>query len=357
MSYYFQHDPKQLSVMTLMSHTLNHLPDDIYNTSPPPALWEFITERSMGRVTQSVTSCIFPFAQLANMLLQCKQLKVMWMKYLDMKQDLDYLRQCCNWHVISKVEKCFPEIHDQIILRTLCSWYKLMPTEKVVIGVYFQKLLGLTVSSNLIAKHLHDKVEQWGKIHFKGDTECVWSCWAQELMREMHWDVSFARVHPSNSLFNCELTYWYISLTLWLMNMRTIWGELPGTSRLYLMVRCNAMYMSHFQLNHTSRQRRIQQLFSHWWCSVRQMGRMQAWSWFGMRKWRQYGHSASWQSTVSLGKSRLAINGELLTEAMGHNAQWCMSCGNWNTSQKTIIIELFYILYFIIALAAVTCSI
>ena len=63
--------------MTLTSHALNHLPDDIYNTGPPPALWEFVTERSMGEVTQSVTSRIFPFAQLANMLLQHKQLKVM----------------------------------------------------------------------------------------------------------------------------------------------------------------------------------------------------------------------------------------------------------------------------------------
>ena len=77
--------------MTLMSHALNHLLDDIYNTSPPPTLWEFVTERSMGEVAQSVTSRIFPFAQLANMLLQCEQLKVMRMKYLDMKQDLDYL--------------------------------------------------------------------------------------------------------------------------------------------------------------------------------------------------------------------------------------------------------------------------
>ena len=77
MSYYFQHDPKQLSVMTLMSHTLDHLPDNIYNTSPPPALWEFVTDRSMGKVTWSVTLHIFPFAQLANTLLQCKQLKVM----------------------------------------------------------------------------------------------------------------------------------------------------------------------------------------------------------------------------------------------------------------------------------------
>ena len=77
MSYYFQHDLKRLSVMTLTSLALNHLPDNIYNTGPPPALWEFVTERSMGEVAQSMTSCIFPFAQLANMLLQHKQLKVM----------------------------------------------------------------------------------------------------------------------------------------------------------------------------------------------------------------------------------------------------------------------------------------
>ena len=47
--HYFQHDPKWLSVMTLMGHALDHLPDDIRNTGLPPVLWEFVTERSMVR--------------------------------------------------------------------------------------------------------------------------------------------------------------------------------------------------------------------------------------------------------------------------------------------------------------------
>ena len=72
-SYYFQHNPKRLSVMT---HALNHLPDDILNTGPPLAVWEFVTERSMGEVVHSVTSHIYPFSQLANTLIQWEQLKV-----------------------------------------------------------------------------------------------------------------------------------------------------------------------------------------------------------------------------------------------------------------------------------------
>ena len=173
---YFQHDLKRLSIMTLTSHALDHLPDDMFNTGPPPALSEFVTEQSMDKVTQSITSCMYPFSQLANTLLQCKQLKVMWMKYLDMKEDLDFSGERQNWHIISKAERCFPEINDQIILWTPHGWYKLTPTEMVVIAVYFKNLLGLTVSSKLIVKYLPDEVEWWEKLHFKGDAECVWSC-------------------------------------------------------------------------------------------------------------------------------------------------------------------------------------
>ena len=116
--HYFQYDPKWLSVMTLTGHALDHLPDDIHNTGLPPVLWEFITEHSMGEVTWSVTLCVYLFLLTANMLLQHEQLKVMWMRYLDMKDDLDYSREHCNWNAISSAERCFPEINDQIILWT-----------------------------------------------------------------------------------------------------------------------------------------------------------------------------------------------------------------------------------------------
>ena len=169
MSYYFQHDSKRLCVMMFTNHALDHLPDDSLNTGPPLALWEFVTERSTGEVARSVTSCTYPFSQLANTLLQREQLKVMRMRYHDMKEDLDFSRERRNWHVISKSEKCFPEINAQVLLRTPHGWYRLTPTEKVVIGVYFKNLLGLTASSKLIAKYITDSVERWGKIHFKGD--------------------------------------------------------------------------------------------------------------------------------------------------------------------------------------------
>ena len=205
--HYYQYDPKRLSVMTLTSHALDHLPDDILNTGPPPALWEFVTERSMGEVARSVTSRMYPFSQLANTLLQREQLKVMRMKYPDMKDDLDFSRERRNWHIVSKTERYFPEINDQIVLRTPHNWYKLTPTEKVAIGVYFKNLLELAASSKSIAKHIPDKIERWGKIRFKGDAECVRSSWAHESVRETHRDASFARVSAFNSLFNCELMH------------------------------------------------------------------------------------------------------------------------------------------------------
>jgi len=54
--YYCQYTPEQLCTMTLALHKMDHLPDDILNCRPPTALWEFVTERSMGEVMQSVTS-------------------------------------------------------------------------------------------------------------------------------------------------------------------------------------------------------------------------------------------------------------------------------------------------------------
>lgn len=180
--------------MTLTSHALDHLPDDILNTGPPTVLWEFVTERSMGEVARSVTSRTYPFSQLVNTLLQREQLKVMRMKYPDMKEDLDYTRGRRDWNVISSAEKCFPDVDDRIILWTPHGWYKLTPTEKVAIGVYFKNLLGLAASSKLIAKYIPDKVERWGKIRFKRDAECVRSRWAHDLVRGTHRDASFARV-------------------------------------------------------------------------------------------------------------------------------------------------------------------
>lgn len=98
--------------MPLAGHALDHLPDDIHNAGPPPALWEFVTERSMGEVARSVTSRMYPFAQLANTLMQREQLKVVQMRYPDLKQDLDYSGDRRAWNEVSRAEKYFPEISE-----------------------------------------------------------------------------------------------------------------------------------------------------------------------------------------------------------------------------------------------------
>jgi len=48
--YYCQYTPEQLCTMTLALHKMDHLLDDILKCGPPTALWEFVTERSMGEV-------------------------------------------------------------------------------------------------------------------------------------------------------------------------------------------------------------------------------------------------------------------------------------------------------------------
>jgi len=184
--HYFQHNPRHLCVMPLAGHALDHLCDNILNAGPPPALWEFITERSMGEVTHSVTSRVYPFSQLANTLVQQEQIKFMWMKYPDMDEELNYSEQHCDWNKISRSEKYFPAINDQVVLWTPHGGYNLTSTEKVAIGIYFWGLLGLKASVKSIGS--------WGKMHFKGDAECVRSCWAHEAVRETYHDASFARL-------------------------------------------------------------------------------------------------------------------------------------------------------------------
>ena len=111
-----------------------------------------------------------------------------------MDQGLDYSEKHCDWNEVSHAEKYFPEINNQVILQTPHGWYKLTSTEKVVISIYFQDLLGLKASPKSIGNYLPDQVKQWGKMCFKGDAECVRSHWAHEAVKEMYHDVSFARL-------------------------------------------------------------------------------------------------------------------------------------------------------------------
>jgi len=123
--------------------------------------------------------------------------------------------------------------------------------------------------------------------------------------------------------------------------MRTIQANLPGTSGLYAMARYNCMYMSPFQPSHASRPMKIWLQFSCWLHCARRMERMWALSQSGTRTWRLYRHSTSWQLIVSLGKSRLMIDGGLLTKATDHSMWLCMDYGNQNTSQRMITIEIY----------------
>jgi len=97
-------------MMTLAMHEMDHIPDDIINCGPPPALWKFITERSMGEVVCSVTSQQYPFAQLARMLMLWEQLKVVRMRYPNMSDSLNYSNPLHDWNTITQAEKFFPEV-------------------------------------------------------------------------------------------------------------------------------------------------------------------------------------------------------------------------------------------------------
>ena len=96
--------------MTLAMHEMDHIPEDILNCGPPPALWEFVTERSMGEVARSVTSRRFPFFQLARTLIEREQLKVLQMRYHEISESLDYSDSTRDWNTTSCTEKIFPAV-------------------------------------------------------------------------------------------------------------------------------------------------------------------------------------------------------------------------------------------------------
>ena len=113
---------------------------------------QLFSERRMGGVARSVTSCIYPFSQLANTLMQREQFKVMRMRYLDLSETLDYSGQRCDWNEVSRTERYFPEINDRVVLWTLHGSYKLTSTEKVAIAVYFQNARRLSHSRHVGAR-------------------------------------------------------------------------------------------------------------------------------------------------------------------------------------------------------------
>lgn len=109
---YYQYDPDRLCVMTAAGHENDHIPDDILFGGPVHVLWEFVGERAMGKAGRKIDSRRYPFAQLANDLLHEEQIKVLRMKYPDLKDKLDFLPPRRDWDTLSKFEKSFPEISE-----------------------------------------------------------------------------------------------------------------------------------------------------------------------------------------------------------------------------------------------------
>ena len=188
--------------MTLTLHEMDHIPDDILNCRPPTALWEFVTERSMGDIVRSFTSRLYPFSQPANTLIQREQPNVVQMIYPDLKYSLEYAKPRRDWDVISRPKRSHPQINDRIALRTLYDDQdRLQQNEKVAIAVYFKNDLELEISPQRLSKYISDVVHWWGKIRIKGDSETVYSEWAQRNLNEKH------RTHRMQGYVNQNTSY------------------------------------------------------------------------------------------------------------------------------------------------------
>jgi Domain of unknown function (DUF4218) len=64
--YYYQQDPDRLSTCTLTIHAILHIADAIEATGPVWTSWTFPMERYCGRLRQAIKNRRFPYASLAQ---------------------------------------------------------------------------------------------------------------------------------------------------------------------------------------------------------------------------------------------------------------------------------------------------
>jgi hypothetical protein len=80
-----------------------HIKSCTANAGPLTRIWEYVTERFMGRIARSVTSRRYPFSQLSATLKRTEQMKLVAMKY-DLERELNFGSERRNWSKLSSQE-------------------------------------------------------------------------------------------------------------------------------------------------------------------------------------------------------------------------------------------------------------
>lgn len=98
-----------ISTCPLTIHALIHIAGSTRHCGPLSCIWEFVTERFMGKVTRNVTSRQYPFSQIAKTVKKGEQLKTVAMKF-SLEEKLFQADERRNWSVLGSQEQMILEI-------------------------------------------------------------------------------------------------------------------------------------------------------------------------------------------------------------------------------------------------------
>ena len=99
----------RISACPLTVHALIHLHNDTLHAGPLSRIWEYVTERFMGKIAQSVTSCQYPFSQLSKTVKKMEQVKMVAFRF-GKEKELYFGRERRDWSKITQQEKVYPGI-------------------------------------------------------------------------------------------------------------------------------------------------------------------------------------------------------------------------------------------------------
>jgi hypothetical protein len=106
---------ERISACPLTLHAMIHLASDTRNAGPLSRIWEYVTERFMGRIARSITSRQYPFSQLAETVKRTEQIKVVALRY-GLEDQLKLERTRRDWSRLGAQETMLLDISGYKIL-------------------------------------------------------------------------------------------------------------------------------------------------------------------------------------------------------------------------------------------------
>lgn len=117
---YYRYDMERISACPLTAHAMIHLASDTRHAGPLSRIWEYVTERFMGRIARSVTSRQYPFSQLAETIKRTEQIKVVALRY-GLEDQLKLERTRRDWSRLGAQETMLLEISGYIF--PVLAWF------------------------------------------------------------------------------------------------------------------------------------------------------------------------------------------------------------------------------------------